>query len=453
MSSTLSNCLIVMHSAGFRPFLGDNKKAVAINVLIVSNAFIWYSYAFKYLLSAINTASLSDLFLPIIATHFLGVLVAIIIGQFLSQKVKQRDKFILWWMLAGVFLSLLPLITGMTANGIVVFSVITGINFGFGIPVCLGYFASTTEPSHRGKLGGLIFLIIGVGVFIISRIGNESVTAIPLVLAVWRALGFLFLFFIKPDKQMVSQQQLSYKHILSNRPFLLYYIPWIMFLFVNSLAFPIIEKRFSPDLVSFSTSIEFVLGGLSGAIFGFFADSIGRKRLAVAGFALLGLGYAILGFTNGDLVGWWVYTLIDGIAWGTFVMLFVFTLWGDLAEGRNSERIYAIGIIPYLLSTFLRYSVGSLLTPYFQSDDITPIFSFLSFFLFVGVLPLVFAPETLAEHTIKNNDLKSYISKAQKQVSKKEKQSKFKKNVDAQEEPQDKSEEYKKAQELAEKYY
>jgi MFS family permease len=226
-----------------------------------------------------------------------------------------------------------------------------------------------------------------------------------------------------------------------------------MFLFVNSLAFPIIEKRFSPDLVSFSSNIEFVLGGLSGAVLGFFADSKGRKRLAVAGFALLGLGYAILGFTNGDPLGWWVYTFIDGIAWGTFVMLFVFTLWGDLAEGRNSEKIYAIGIMPYLLSTFIRYSMGSLLSPYFQSNDITPIFSFLSFFLFVGVLPLVFAPETLAEHTIKNNDLKSYISKAQKQVSKKEKQTKFKENDYAKEESQDKSEEYKKAQELAEKYY
>jgi MFS family permease len=189
-----------MHTAGIQRLLGDNKKAVAINVIIIANAFIWYSYAFKYLLTTINTVSLSDLFLPIIATHFLGVFVAIIIGQFLSQKVKQREKFLLWWMLAGVFLSLFPLITGMTTTGIVVFSVITGVNFGFGIPVCLGYFASTTEPSNRGKLGGTIFLLIGVGVFIISRIGNESVIAIPLVLAAWRALGFLLLFFIKPEK-------------------------------------------------------------------------------------------------------------------------------------------------------------------------------------------------------------------------------------------------------------
>ena len=66
----------------------------------------------------------------------------------------------------------------------------------------------------------------------------------------------------------------------------------------------------------FSSHIEFVLMGISGAILGFFVDSKGRKRLTVAGFALLGVGYAILAFTQGNIVGWWIYTFIDGIAWG-----------------------------------------------------------------------------------------------------------------------------------------
>ena len=250
---------------------------------------------------------------------------------------------------------------------------------------------------------------------------------------------------------------MSYKSILVDRSFLLYFIPWTIFLFVNSLAFPAIQKHtnlFPSDLVVFSSHVEFVLAGLSGAVFGFFADSKGRKRLAVAGFSLLGVGYAILGFTQGAIVGWWIYTFIDGIAWGCFAMIFVFTVWGDLAEGRRSEKIYAIGLMPYLLSTFIRYSIGGLLISSTLLDDFASIFSFFSFFLFVAVLPLVFAQETLSEQTIKNNDLKNYVEKAQKKLSKVQgSQNNQNERDSSKAESQKESCEYKKAQELAEKYY
>jgi hypothetical protein len=41
-------------------------------------------------------------------------------------------------------------------------------------------------------------------------------------------------------------------------------------------------------------------------------------------------------------------------------------------------------------------------------------FSFASFFLFLAVIPLMYAPETLPEKTIKDRELKSYLEKAQK---------------------------------------
>jgi MFS family permease len=165
-----------------------------------------------------------------------------------------------------------------------------------------------------------------------------------------------------------------------------------MFLFVNSLTFPINEEHFSTELVRLSSSIEFVLGGVSAVVFGFLADSKGRKRLVVAGFALLGLGNAILGFSSGNILSWWFFTFVDGIAWGIFVTIFLFTLWGDLAEEQRSERYYAIGVLPYLLSTFIRYSIGALIADSIYGYSL--IFSFASFFLFLAVLPLVYAPET-----------------------------------------------------------
>jgi MFS family permease len=185
-----------------------------------------------------------------------------------------------------------------------------------------------------------------------------------------------------------------------------------MFLLVNSLTFPVNEKHFSPELVHTSSSVEFVLAGVSAVVFGFLADSAGRKRLTVAGFTFLGLGHAILGFSSGNIIGWWFYTFVDGIAWGSFNTIFFFTLWGDLAEGRHGEKYYALGILPYFMSNFMRFSMGTYIAN--AIDNYALIFSFASFFLFLAVLPLVYAPETLPEKIIKDKELQIYVEKAQK---------------------------------------
>jgi MFS family permease len=463
-----------MRIAGIDRLLGANKKALLTNTILLANAFIWYLYSFNFLVSDTKTpefiANYGNHLLPIVAINFLGLFVALLIGEFLSHKMKNRLNFLFLWMSAGIFLSLLPLIGGGTATGgmtlsaAVLFSAITGINFGFGIPLCLGYFASTTDSVNRGKSGGIIFLLIGVGASLILGIGDiiggMNFLFVSLILAIWRAFGVVALFFAKRSvTPIAAKTKIPYKEILQNRTFLLYFIPWLMFLIVNSLSFPINEGVFGADLVRTSSNVEFVLGGFSAVIFGFFADSKGRKRLAVIGFALLGLGYAVLAFTSlgatePNYLAWGFYTFVDGITWGSFVMLFVFALWGDIAEGRSGERIYAIAIVPYLLSSLIRLSLGEYLKTIITIENFASTFSFFSFFLFVAVLPLVLAPETLSDQTIKNNELKSYIDKAQKQLSKvKKKQPESKDENNADLESDEQSDETKKAQELAEKYY
>jgi MFS family permease len=427
---------------------GNGKKVVAINAILIANAFIWYSYAFKFLTNSISLENLNAQFLSIIVVHFLVLFMALILGEILSRKTKNPLTFLVLWMLSGALLSLVPLITGLSYLGIIVFAVIAGANFGFGLPACFGYFASTTESTNRGKLGGIIYFLIGIGAFIISTAGTESLVVATLVLAGWKAVGLLLIVFIKPNKTNFSTKPIfSYRKIVSNRGFLLYFVPWVMFVFVNSLAFPVIEKVFPADLVQSSANIEYVLSGVSAVIFGFLADSKGRKRLTVAGFAFLGVGYGVLGLSSGNIFGWWFYTIIDGIAWGCFVMIFIFALWGDLSDGRSGGKIYAVGVMPYLFSSFMRFSIGSTLGD--AIANYSTIFSFASFFLFMAVLPLVFAPETMSEQIIKNNDLKNYIEKAKKQVSKVQK----KKNELDEGQQVEESEEYKKAEKLAEKYY
>ncbi len=449
-----------MHLEAIDRLLGNNKKALVINTILIASALIWYIYAFNFLIKTIEVSEFYGQVLPIIALHFLVLFVAVVVGESLSHKIKNRLTFLLLWMLTGIFLSMLPLIAGSTNTGgmtylaTVLFSVITGINFGFGIPLCLGYFAETTEAGNRGKSGGIIFLLTGVGTFLISGIGVNSFLSVSFILAIWRAVGFIALLFVaRSVKPLSAKPKISYRKIVTNRTFILYFIPWLMFQLVNSLSFPINEQLINPKMVIDSSNVEFILGGFSAVIFGFFADSKGRKRLAVAGFALLGLGYAVLGLTQQNIYGWWFYTFIDGITWGSFMMLFVFALWGDIAEGRRSERIYAIAIIPYLLSSLIRLSLGTYLASLVKEIGSASIFSLFSFFLFIAVLPLVIAPETLSEQTIKNNDLKSYVDKAQKQALKRKNHPKSKEENKDNSESGEQSDENKKAQELAEKYY
>ena len=93
------------------------------------------------------------------------------------------------------------------------------------------------------------------------------------------------------------------------------------------------------------------------------------------------------------------------------MVIFVISVWGDLSYGASSDKYYAIGVLPYFISKFLQLVIGNVV-----ATSISPyaLFSFTAFFLFIAVLPLVYASETLPEKKIKERELKSYIEKAKK---------------------------------------
>jgi MFS family permease len=125
---------------------------------------------------------------------------------------------------------------------------------------------------------------------------------------------------------------------------------------------------------------------------------------------LLGLEYAFLSLFSATQTTWYIYTLFDGIAWGMFATVFFMTMWGDLAQDNQKERYYLLGGLPYLLASFL----SQLVTPFVGAIQTSAAFSLASFFLFLAMLPLIYAPETLSERRIREMELKSYLEKAKK---------------------------------------
>ena len=185
---------------------------------------------------------------------------------------------------------------------------------------------------------------------------------------------------------------------------------------------------------------------------GYLSDRIGRKRLIIIAYAMVGVGYALLSVASQNQVIFYSYVLLDGIAWGIFFLMFLLVIWGDLAQTRFKNRYYLIGIMPFILSSY----ITPLVTPITGDIPLFSAFSFASFFLFLAVIPLMIAPETLPEKVMRDQDLRNYAEKALKHAAA-ETDKKRKKKADQTEEEEkpeeQESSEDKKARELAEKYY
>jgi hypothetical protein len=146
---------------------------------------------------------------------------------------------------------------------------------------------------------------------------------------------------------------------------------------------------------------------------------------------------------------------MNGMSWGILYVLFVVTIWGDLSHGAPSDKFYALGVSPFFISKMLQLTIDSQIV---AAIPISAIFSFMALFLFLAVLPLIYAPETLSERSMKDRELKTYLEKAQKIAAKaeqKEDGSKQCENKDEEDSVEFKvnQEDDEKARELAEKYY
>ncbi len=387
-------------------------KKVFMNIFLVVNTFIWYFFAFASLRKLIENANLSFFETSTIWTfNFGGAAISAISSTKIAGWFKQRISFIYMWLFIGFLSSLTPIFMDATPLNLTLVSFLHGVSFGLGMPICMEYFAETIKVENRGRIGGISFFVIAIGVFLLSILTMGNFIAEVLISATWRGIGLLALFFIKPLEKTQKGKAPSYISILNSRAFLFYIVPWWMFCLVNYICVAVLFEFFGEDFVLFSSVYESILMSVFAVVGGYLADAIGRKRIAIVGFAMLGLGYAVLGIYPRLMFSWYFYTVVDGIAWGIFYVIFLIVLWGDLASDAPSGNFYALGGLPFLLSHFLRIIIGSYIG---ETISVYTIFSLASFFLFLAVFPLMYAPETLPEKKIRERELKQYIEKAKK---------------------------------------
>jgi MFS family permease len=383
-----------------------------MNTFLPVNTLVWYFLAFSVIINLSKNVNPAHVEVLIIWTlNFCASAASALSSTKIASLLKQRILFIFIWLFIGFLSSLTSLFVNSTVMSLYFLSILYGVSFGLGMPICMEYFAEGTNIENRGRFGGLLIFSFGLLVFLFSILSMGNLVAVVLILAAWRGIGILALFLVKPIEITQNKKKLSYISILRERSFLCYMVPWTMFCLVNYTGVPIICNFFGENFVRLSSVIEYFVAAIVALVAGFFSDIFGRKRLSIAGFVMLGLGYAILGIYPRVMFSWYLFTIIDGIVWGIFYVIFVIVLWGDIAYGRSSSKFYALGGLPYLLAYFVQVIAG-----YYVAEVVSvyTIFSLASFFLFLAVIPLMYAPETLPEKTRRERELKSYVEKAKK---------------------------------------
>ncbi len=73
-----------------------------------------------------------------------------------------------------------------------------------------------------------------------------------------------------------------------------------------------------------------VLVGIFAIIGGYIADIVGRKRVVIAGFVMLGIEYAAMSTFPSSTITAYMFLIMDGATWGLLFSVFFMSLWGDL---------------------------------------------------------------------------------------------------------------------------
>ncbi len=433
-------------------------KDTALPLFLVANSITWFSVIWLVIGTLTeNTSEGNNLVISV--SYFGAVMISAVIGATLLQKKLRKKTPLTLWIVFGAVSSIVSavLIHDTNMTYLPVISIVLGIAAGLGIPSCLAFFGNHTDFKNRGKTAGVLYLVIQIFSFIIFFFTSElNIEYVFVALSIWRLLALVSISFWKSPNIQSEKIKNAINSIIRERKFFLYFVPWILFTLINFVEAPLLQTAFGSKIFNDYMWIDNILSCVSGVIAGVICDLKGRKLTIISGFILLGLGYGFLSVLAGTQFSQFLYVFFDGMAWGILYVTFIYVIWGDISEGKNSEKYYLLGGLPFLFSGITE----ALVQPFVKYIPISTSFSFASFFLFVAIIPLLYAPETLPEKAMKERDLKSYLEKAQKIAQKGVEKKQKKETKKKQEEPEESegekgenNEEYDEARKLAEKYY
>jgi len=337
---------------------------------------------------------------------------------------KNKNEHLYLWFAVAIIDLVLYTLFGSSFEQVIILAVLGGIAFGMGFPFCFSFFAKRISIEERGRISGIVLFTTSFFLSIFALLSDYlEFRTLMIFSTCFMIIGFMISFMLRPSEiDSKKECSRSFVSIILNRHFLLYLVPWIIFCFIDTLEVPILREylqhtygtEFEVSLVDTYT----VITAFSMLLGGFFADNFGRKKILIYSFIVLGMAYAVIGIAAQSSISWYIYFILYGIASGLFAVIYIFIIWGDLSMQGCIERSYVIGLLPYSVIV----PISEFITPYVLLIPISATFSFASFFLFLAVFPLMYAPETLPEKLIRRRELRKYVEKAKRIREKYEKE-------------------------------
>ncbi|KON33486.1 MAG: hypothetical protein AC479_04370 [miscellaneous Crenarchaeota group-6 archaeon AD8-1] len=403
----------------FSIFTGDltiSSRKFASVTLLTSGTLAWF-FLLQVYLGDVLAGAIQDTYLVDVCMglFFAFGIISAIIASLIAEKLDRKKIFIIWPIIGVLSTLSLAIIQGLFLS--IISCILLGLSLGFVLPSSMAFIADSTTVEERGRVSGITiletFVIAFLAIAIITIFG-EGVLTIIIVVSLIRLVS-LFAFIMNKGEYKLRKEKIILQK--SNyRDFAYYLIPWIIFALAAGLAWNLIPTQEFSSVISLGTIFRYAFIALFGLIWGVVADRVGRKQPIILGLILLGISFAGLGYAMiSETVLF--YLIISGVAWGSFLTIYL-AIPGDLSDYSSREKFYALVVTPLIVLFGL-----SLLDPNFLEDF--PVSSFsqiLSLLLFLSIIPVLRAKETLKESKIRQRKMKEYTQKVGKIVQKSKKE-------------------------------
>jgi MFS family permease len=336
------------------------------------------------------------------------------VGGIISVKVNRRKLLLVSISIGVICTGALAVVHGEIIG--LILALLLGLSFGLSFPSSAALFSDLTRPEDRGKYAGFLvataFLLISL-VFFIQALFAFGLVGFVIILILLRLTSFIPLAFNPCARSTTGEKTLRF--ILARRDFLFYLIPWIIFNLVSGLAnfifagLPQTEEYF--NALQIGVIFQFLCVAIFSLVSGFMCDRVGRKLPIIIGIVLFGVSFAILAFALNPFT-LILQGVIFGFAWG-FCMVAYFAIPGDLAKGQSQEKYYAINsVLPWTIFMATN-TLSFVLLIGAPAAILAPI---LSMILFLSIIPILYAPESLPESSLNARRQKDYMRKLGKVV-------------------------------------
>jgi MFS family permease len=398
---------------------GISKKKFLAVLLLFFPSFAWFFLFEQFSMSLLEESIINEGFSTdfwINVGHvlfFISIIGSAIIGSVISGKWRRR-RLLEVWILLGVITTLLVMVN-QGVFFLLFISVLAGVSFGLGFPYCLAFFAESTTVEERARVAGALIFTTFFSTILCILVSSGlqcGIIEYLLILSFLRAISF-FSLLIDPHERIVCKER-GWMSVITTSGLGLYYLSWLIFSVAAGIL-TIVELPLELQMENLSVlgSVFLYFGVIVSSLFsGFAADHFGRKKIIMLGSIMLGVSYTVFGIAISGS-SYLLIRLVSGVAWGIIFVTYMLTVVGDLATNCSKEKFYAIGVVVPIIVFMIFQSFSGTFTP---SVPISSISVILSILLFISVIPLLYAPETLPIDKIRQRRFEKHLKKIKKLV-------------------------------------